>query len=84
MQVLIGIIIGVFIGIVFMCLFQVNRENECINVIGQLDSALEHERVVAVKEKKSTDYINGMSKVIEFIKEFFKEELKNERLQKKN
>ena len=79
MQVIIGVFIGLFIGAIIgigaMCIIQVNRENECINVIGQLDSALEHERVVAVKEKKSTDYINGMSKVIDFIKVFFKEEL---------
>lgn len=72
----IGIIIVVFIGIVIMCLLQINGMSDAVTTIKQCESALEHERVIAMLENKDKKYINGMSRVILIYKKFFEEELR--------
>ena len=72
-------ILGMFIGgtIVFIIMVAIinNRMNEAIETVKQCENTLEHERVAAIKEKKSTEYINGMNKIITLFKFYFKEEL---------
>ena len=81
MQIITGIIIGVIMlcvgtlfGILLMCLLQANKKDTITNVKTFLN-AMEHERIVAIKEKRSSDYINGISSVIALFKIYFQEEL---------
>lgn len=67
--------IGGFVVLVIMSAIQVNRMNDAVKTVKQCESALEHERVIAIKENRSIEYINGMSRVIGLFKTFFKEEL---------
>lgn len=71
----IGLIIGGFVVLVIMSAIQVNRINDAVTTVKQCESALEHERVIAIKEKRSIEYIKGMSSAIGLFKTFFKEEL---------
>ena len=81
MQIITGIIIsvimlciGTLFGIFLMCLLQANKKDTITNVKTFLN-AMEHERIVAIKEKRSSDYINGISSVIALFKIYFQEEL---------
>lgn len=74
---LLGMFIGVFIGIILMCLLQINVISDAVTTVKQCESALEHERVIAIKEKRSIEYINGMSRIIKLFKNFYDEELEN-------
>lgn len=71
----IGLIVGGFVVLVLMCAMQVNRINDAVTTVKQCESALEHERVIAIKENRSTEYINGMSRAVGLFKVFYKEEL---------
>lgn len=81
MQIITGIIIGVimlcvgtFFGIFLMCLFQVGKK-EAATTIKTFEKSMEHERVVAIKEKRSSDYINGISSMIALFRLYYEEEL---------
>lgn len=76
MMFFIGLIVGGFVVLILMCAIQVNRINEAVTTVKQCEEALEHERVIAIKENKSKEYINGMSRVIKLFKAFYEEELK--------
>ncbi|MBQ4123595.1 hypothetical protein IJD44_07760 [bacterium] len=76
MMFFIGLIVGGFVVLVLMCAIQVNRTNEALTTVKQCESAMEHERVIAIKEKKSIDYINGMSRAVGLFKAFYEEELR--------
>jgi len=73
-------ILGMFIGgsvvLVLMSAIQINRTNEAVTTVKQCESVLEHERVVAIKENRNVEYINGMGRVIKLFKAFYEEELK--------
>lgn len=71
----IGLMVGGFVVLVLMSAVQINRINDAVKTVKQCESALEHERVIAIKEKRSIEYINGMSRVIKLFKAFYKEEL---------
>lgn len=73
---ILGMFIGGFVVLVLMCAIQVNRTNDAVTTLKQCESALEHERVIAIKEKKSIDYINGMSRAVGLFKAFYEEELR--------
>lgn len=67
--------IGGFVVLVIMCAIQINRINDAVTTVKQCESALERERVIAIKENRSTEYINGMSRVIKLFRAFYEEEL---------
>lgn len=71
----IGLIVGGFVVLVLMCAIQVNRTNDAVTTVKQCESAMEHERVIAIKENRSSEYINGMSRAVGLFKTFYKEEL---------
>lgn len=72
----IGLIVGGFVVLVIMSAIQANRINEAVTTVKQCESAMEHERVIAIKEKRSIEYINGMSRAVGLFKAFYEEELK--------
>lgn len=84
MEGIIWLIVGLVFGAIMMCLLQGSRYNTYINIIKILIEDIDHERVCAVHEKRSDEYLNGMSRIFILVKTFFKEELDNERLKKKN
>ena len=84
MEVIASLIVGLCFGVLLMSLLHTNQENAYINIVKMLIDAVEHERICAIKEKKTADFINGISAVLALIKKYFKEELEDERLQKKN
>ena len=75
MMFFIGLIVGGFVVLVLMCAMQLNRINDAVTTVKQCESAMEHERVIAIKEKRSIEYINGMSRAIGLFKAFYEEEL---------
>lgn len=84
MEAIVSLIVGFSFGVVTMFLLHANQENSYINIVKLLIDAVEHERICAIKEKKSSDFINGMSAVLALIRKIFKEEIEDERFQKKN
>lgn len=78
MECIICLIVGLVFGVMMMCLLQACRTNAYIDMIRMLKNEIDHERVVAIKEKRTAEYINGMSRIYMLIKDFFKEELDNE------
>lgn len=74
MGVIIGMMIGGFIGMSLMCLVKVNKK-DIVKEVKMFESAIEHERVAAIKEKKNKDYIDGMTRIIMLFRNFFSEEL---------
>lgn len=78
MQVIIGLIIGLIIGgcigVSVMCVIRINKK-DAVETIKMFESAAEHERETAIKEKQDVNYINGMSVIISLFKRYFEEEL---------
>lgn len=78
MGVIIGMMIGGFIGMSLMCLVRINKR-DAVTVVKKFEGAIEHERVAAIKEKKNKDYIDGMTRIIMLFRNFFSEELEDKR-----
>lgn len=76
MGVIIGMMIGGFIRMSLMCLVRINKR-DAVTVVKMFESEIEHERVAAIKEKKSKDYIDGMTRIIMLFRKFFSEELED-------
>ena len=76
MGVIIGMVIGGFIGMSLMCLVRINKR-DAVTVVKMFESEIEHERVAAITEKKSKDYIEGMTRIIMLFRNFFSEELED-------
>lgn len=55
MQVILGIFIGVFLGIVIMCLFQVNRDNDNLNYEMKLKKAADKWKKIKDDKQKLYD-----------------------------
>lgn len=68
------LMVGFIIGVIAMCLLSVSKK-DAVEVMKMFDEELEKERVRAIKEKNTPDYINGMSRIIKLYKNFFEEEL---------
>lgn len=71
-----GVFFGVCVGIAIMCLMQAERTNDHINTATKLYRYLLHERYCAMEEGRSSQYLNGMSRLIEIVKSYFGEEIK--------
>ena len=74
MGVIIAFILGGMAGIVLMCLVSVNKK-DATTVVKMLKDKMEHERVIAIKENRNIEYINGMSSIIGLYDIYFEEEL---------
>lgn len=67
-------ILGGIIGIILMSLVRASKK-DIITEVKRFEGAIEHERLVAIKEKRSADYIDGMTRIINLFRKLFSEEL---------
>lgn len=75
MNLVIGVLIGVFIGMFFMKLIQIDRV-DALSIVYMFYSELQSEKIIAMKEHKSNEYIEGISRAETLYEDFFDEELK--------
>ena len=72
----IGALIGGTIGIVLMSLIKINKK-DAIESLKIINKQFDREKQLVVREgKKSSEYIEGMDKIIKLFNYFFEEELR--------
>lgn len=74
MNVIISLIVGFIFGVMTMCLLQADRVRAYLSIIKMLIDELETDLAYAIEEKKTSEFIDGMKRVIDLVKYYFEEE----------
>lgn len=57
---IIGFILGALVGVILMCIVRMNKLNKVETMLYEMQNA----QLKALKDGKSSQYINGMSQII--------------------
>ena len=76
-MIVVGLLIGLFIGVILMCLIQVNRENKYFKIIKAIrELAIYIDSRVEQAERMEKEKVEGMKEIQKIYNYYFKEELK--------